>query len=85
MNQQGFAVALLSSELSVEERANCIRRFQQGLERVLISTNLTSRGIDVEQVTMVVNFDLPDHRNEETGQLEADCETYRGIRENMNF
>jgi len=76
MNAQGFAVALLSSELSVEERANCIRRFQQGLERVLISTNVTSRGIDVEQVTMVVNFDLPDHRNEDTGRLEADCETY---------
>jgi ATP-dependent RNA helicase DDX19/DBP5 len=76
MNAQGFAVALLSSDLGVEERANCIRRFQQGLERVLISTNVTSRGIDVEQVTMVVNFDLPDHRNEETGRLEADCETY---------
>ena len=52
MNAQGFAVALLSGDLTVEERAMCIRRFQQGLEKVLVSTNVTARGIDVEQVTM---------------------------------
>lgn len=76
MNAQGFAVALLSGDLTVEERAMCIRRFQQGLEKVLVSTNVTARGIDVEQVTMVVNFDMPDHLNENTGRIEADCETY---------
>lgn len=46
-------------------------RFRAGLEKVLITTNVLSRGIDVEQVTIVVNFDLP---MDQAG--EADCETY---------
>jgi len=52
-------VALLSGELSIEQRGDVIRRFKEGKEKVLISTNVTARGIDVEQVTIVVNFDLP--------------------------
>ena len=67
----------------MDERSNVIKRFQQGLERVLISTNLTARGIDVEQVTLVVNFDLPRSQGEwdpktrrNVGKAEADCETY---------
>lgn len=69
--------------LDMDERSNVIKRFQQGLERVLISTNLTARGIDVEQVTLVVNFDLPRSQGEwdpktrrNVGKAEADCETY---------
>lgn len=76
MNKQGFAVALLSGSMTVENRANCIRRFQQGLERVLITTNVTARGIDVEQVTMVVNFELPDKRYEDSNVVEVDFENY---------
>lgn len=34
-------------------------RFRDGLEKILITTNVLSRGIDIEQVTIVVNFDLP--------------------------
>lgn len=46
-------------------------RFRAGLEKVLITTNVLSRGIDVEQVTIVVNFDLPVDL-----EGKADCETY---------
>merc|ERR1712227_259325 len=42
-----------------------------GLEKILITTNVLSRGIDIEQVTIVVNFDLPVDVNGV-----ADCETY---------
>ena len=50
---------------------NLFFRFKNATERVLVTTNVCSRGIDVEQVTLVVNFDLP---VDLSGR--ADCETY---------
>lgn len=46
-------------------------RFREGKEKVLITTNLCARGIDVEQVTVVVNYDIPIDVNKR-----PDCETY---------
>uniref|UniRef100_A0A3P9LZQ2 RNA helicase n=1 Tax=Oryzias latipes TaxID=8090 RepID=A0A3P9LZQ2_ORYLA len=59
LKQEGHQVALLSGELTVEQRAAVIERFRTGKEKVLVTTNVCSRGIDVEQVSLVVNFDLP--------------------------
>ncbi|XP_052832642.1 ATP-dependent RNA helicase DDX19A isoform X1 [Octopus bimaculoides] len=59
MSRDGHAVGLLSGELPIHQRADIIRRFREGNEKVLITTNVAARGIDVAQVTMVVNFDLP--------------------------
>ncbi|RVE71029.1 hypothetical protein OJAV_G00069960 [Oryzias javanicus] len=59
LRQEGHQVALLSGELTVEQRAAVIERFRNGKEKVLVTTNVCSRGIDVEQVSIVVNFDLP--------------------------
>ncbi|XP_050024950.1 DEAD-box helicase Dbp80 [Dermacentor andersoni] len=71
MTKEGHAVALLSGELTIEQRIAVLQRFRKGLDRVLITTNVCARGIDVEQVTVVVNFDLPvDMKGR------ADCETY---------
>ncbi|XP_054853848.1 ATP-dependent RNA helicase DDX25 [Eublepharis macularius] len=55
----GHQVALLSGELAVEQRAAIIQRFREGKHKVLITTNVCARGIDVKQVTIVVNFSLP--------------------------
>lgn len=55
----------------MEQRLKVLDQFRAGLVKVLITTNVLSRGIDVEQVTIVVNFDLP---VDLTGK--ADCETY---------
>ncbi|XP_015908282.1 ATP-dependent RNA helicase DDX19A [Parasteatoda tepidariorum] len=71
MSKDGHNVALLSGELSVEQRIAVLTRFQKGQEKVLITTNVCARGIDVEQVTVVINFDLPMNQ-----AGEADCETY---------
>lgn len=71
MTRDGHSVGVLSGELTVEQRLAVLDRFRAGLEKVLITTNVLSRGIDVEQVTIVVNFDLPVDQN---GR--ADCETY---------
>lgn len=57
--QEGHQVALLSGEMTVEQRAATIERFRNGKEKVLVTTNVCSRGIDVEQVSLVINFDLP--------------------------
>lgn len=37
----------------------CVSRYREGKEKLLITTNLCARGIDVEQVTVVVNYDIP--------------------------
>jgi len=71
LRKDGHALALLSGDLGPEERLMVLDRFRQGLEKILITTNVLSRGIDVEQVTIVVNFDLP---VDQSGV--ADCETY---------
>ena len=63
---------LISGELTVEERTAVLQRFREGNERVLIATNLMARGIDVDQVTVVINYDLP--TNNETKEI--DFETY---------
>ena len=46
-------------------------RFREGKEKLLITTNLCARGIDVEQVTVVINYDIP-----MDAQRRADSETY---------
>lgn len=71
MTKEGHAVALLSGELAIEQRIAVLERFRRGRDRVLITTNVCARGIDIEQVTVVVNFDLP---VDQKGR--ADCETY---------
>ncbi|XP_044293625.1 ATP-dependent RNA helicase DDX25 [Varanus komodoensis] len=55
----GHQVSLLSGELDVEQRAEVIQKFRDGKDKVLITTNVCARGIDVKQVTIVVNFSLP--------------------------
>ncbi|XP_036616806.1 ATP-dependent RNA helicase DDX19B-like isoform X2 [Trichosurus vulpecula] len=59
LSKEGHQVALLSGEMMVEQRAAVIERFREGKEKVLVSTNVCARGIDVEQVSVVINFDLP--------------------------
>jgi ATP-dependent RNA helicase DDX19/DBP5 len=57
--KDGHAVGMLSGELTVEERLEVLNRFREGEEKILIATNVLCRGIDVPQVTLVVNYDLP--------------------------
>ena len=54
MMAEGHAVALLSGELAIEQRIQVLDRFRDGLEKILITTNVLSRGIDVEQVISVL-------------------------------
>lgn len=57
--KDNFPVCCIHSGMEKEERMNAYKDFTNGASRVLISTNLTARGIDVQQVSTVINFDIP--------------------------
>jgi translation initiation factor 4A len=62
MTGQGFPLSFIHGEMEVEERKRRMRDFRNGNVRVLISTDLLARGIDVQQVSLVINYELPTQR-----------------------
>lgn len=54
-------VRVLHSNKAQNTRINAIQAFKEGNVRVLISTDVSARGIDVSQISHVINFDLPTH------------------------
>ena len=59
MIQDDFPVVCIHSNMEVDERRNNFKRFKDGEFRVLISSDVTARGIDIQQVSVVINFDVP--------------------------
>ncbi len=59
---QGFTLEYIHGEMDVAERKKRMEDFRSGQVRVLISTDLLARGIDVQQVSLVVNYELPIQR-----------------------
>ena len=59
MTAEGHKVASLHGAKDAQERDAIIDGFREGKEKVLITTNVIARGIDILQVNMVVNYDLP--------------------------
>lgn len=59
MREDNFPVICIHSDMEKEERNEAYKNFKTGQSRVLISTNLTARGIDIQQVSTVINFDIP--------------------------
>ncbi|GMG21917.1 unnamed protein product [Ambrosiozyma monospora] len=55
----GIRVTSLHSEMPQSERTNSLHRFRAGAARVLVATDLASRGLDIPSVELVVNFDIP--------------------------
>lgn len=71
MTAEGHKVASLTGALEGEDRDKVFARFCSGEAKVLITTNVLARGIDVQTVTMVINYDIP-----ETVDHQPDFETY---------
>jgi ATP-dependent RNA helicase len=65
MIASAFTVSLAHGQLEMEERERIAVEFKTGETRVLIATDVWARGIDVRNVTLVINFDIP-----------SQCETY---------
>lgn len=59
LSEEGFTVAFIHGDMSQDERNSCMKDFRDGKCRVLISTDLLARGIDVQTVSMVINYDIP--------------------------
>lgn len=59
MNNDGYPVCLIHSNLDKSTRQTNYDDFRRGKFRVLISSNVTARGIDIQQVSTVINFDIP--------------------------
>jgi ATP-dependent RNA helicase RhlE len=74
--QAGVSATSLQGNLSQNRRQEAMENFRSGRVKVMVATDIAARGIDVSQITHVINFDMPDtadaytHRTGRTGRLE---------------
>jgi len=59
LKEKNFTVSSLHGEMEQNQRDLIMREFRTGTSRVLITTDLLARGIDIQQVSLVINYDLP--------------------------
>jgi len=62
MTSRDFTVSSMHGDMEQDERDLIMKEFRSGSSRVLITTDLLARGIDVQQVSLVINYDLPANR-----------------------
>lgn len=62
MREHNFTVSAMHGEMPQRERDSIMEEFRSGGSRVLIATDVWGRGIDVQQVSLVINYDLPNNR-----------------------
>ncbi len=74
LTREGFAAAMIHGDRSQSQRTAALAGFQQGRYRILVATDLASRGIHVQDIAHVINYDLPEvaenfiHRVGRTGR-----------------
>ena len=59
MTDENFPVSQIHSNMNKEDRTKNYNNFINGKSRVLISSDVTSRGIDIQQVSIIINYDIP--------------------------
>jgi len=62
MHEKEFTVSAMHGDMDQAGRDVIMKEFRSGSSRVLITTDLLARGIDVQQVSLVINYDLPTNR-----------------------
>jgi len=62
MRESNFTVSAMHGEMPQRERDAIMEEFRSGGSRVLIATDVWGRGLDVQQVSLVINYDLPNNR-----------------------
>lgn len=62
MTSRDFTVSSIHGELEQRDRETIMKEFRSGSTRVLITTDVLAKGIDVQQVSLVINYDLPNNR-----------------------
>lgn len=73
LTKEGHKVVAIHGAFAGEERDSILEDFREGRAKVLITTNVLARGIDVNTVSMVINYDVP---MKGRGESEPDPETY---------
>jgi len=82
LKNAGFKVASLQGNLAQSRRQTAIDSFRRGKVKILVATDIASRGIDVLRISHVVNYDMPDtvdaytHRVGRTGRIDQTGEAY---------
>jgi ATP-dependent RNA helicase RhlE len=82
LDQKGFRVAALQGNMSQNQRQRAMDGFRQGKLDLLVATDIAARGIDVTEITHVINFDMPDtvdaytHRIGRTGRAQETGEAF---------
>ena len=82
MQQANYNVEAMHGDLSQNHRMNTLRKFKKGTINFLIATDVAARGIDVENVTHVINYELPQdiesyvHRIGRTGRAGREGTAY---------
>jgi ATP-dependent RNA helicase RhlE len=75
LNKAGFSAASLQGDLSQSQRQQAMDGFRNGRIKILVATDIAARGIDVTQISHVINYDMPDtadaytHRIGRTGRM----------------
>lgn len=75
MTERDFTVSCIHGDMEQKDREETLKQFRSGVSRVLIATDILARGIDVQQVSLVINYDLPKkvenaiHRNGRSGRF----------------
>jgi ATP-dependent RNA helicase RhlE len=82
LGKQGFVVTSLHSDRSQNQRQNALKGFKSGKYQVMVATDIAARGLDIETVTHVINYDIPDtpdayiHRIGRTGRAEREGDAF---------
>lgn len=71
MQTWGYKITSIQGDMPFEDRDRVVGEFRRGETKILISTDVLSRGFDVSQVTLVVNYDMPVERDQRTPNYET--------------
>ncbi|MBI4598520.1 MAG: DEAD/DEAH box helicase [Candidatus Omnitrophica bacterium] len=77
LQRHGFSVSVLHGDRSQSQRLRALDQFRRGKTQVMVATDIAARGIDIEDITHVINFDVPNtpddyvHRIGRTARAEA--------------
>lgn len=61
IRQQGHSAVEIHSDRSLNQRIAALSDFKNGKARILVATDIAARGIDVKNISLVINFDVPEH------------------------
>ncbi|WP_375152949.1 MULTISPECIES: DEAD/DEAH box helicase [Vibrio] len=64
LNEQNLKVVALSGSLNQAQRNTIMSQFERAVFKILVTTDIASRGLDIANVTHVINFDMPKHTEE---------------------